>query len=440
MARSSGIGADQVVGVVDVGSQKVCCLVMAVPTAARRGREEKARVLGIGLRRAEGVRAGTVTGLDAAEASIRAAVAEAERAAGVDLTRVVVPVACGRVASRAFTASTPLAGPTVRPDDIRRIAAAARDLVERDARALVHLDWAPFRLDSLDDIDDPLGMAGRSLAADLVAVSADRAAVGNLTVAVERAQLEVVRAVPAALASALATTTAIERRDGVVVIDVGAGVTKFAHLAHDRLLHTSGLAVGGRQTTDAIAREFGLEQPRAERIKVLCGTLLHRAGGATVASARRSGDRGADGRTGPMGEDEDRAALAAVVRRGIAQWTGLVTERLDEIERSSPVWRRRGDGSAGMAIVLTGGGAQLDGLAEALAEATACPVRLGAPLLDQGLAGVAGEPEQAPELATAFGALSVSTGPVQGVAEGDLGLPGGGGLVSRMVGWVRESF
>ncbi|MBV9903419.1 MAG: cell division protein FtsA, partial [Alphaproteobacteria bacterium] len=80
------------VAVLDVGSSKTVCLI---------GRAEPGslRVVGAALRESQGIKAGTVIGMDHAEESIRDAVAAAENLADVRIQNVIISVNCGQPTS-----------------------------------------------------------------------------------------------------------------------------------------------------------------------------------------------------------------------------------------------------------------------------------------------------------------------------------------------------
>ena len=173
MAASLGANrqTDDVIGLLDIGNSKTVCLIAAVPMSGRN--PSRARVLGIGVQPTRGLKAGVVVALDEAEQAVRAAVAQAERSAGVRVEEVFMSVACGRLKSSTFTANTEIEGRVVGSADIERLMAAARTHVERDGRTLLHMNCISYRLDSAAGIGEPLGLAGRTLGADLHTVTAD---------------------------------------------------------------------------------------------------------------------------------------------------------------------------------------------------------------------------------------------------------------------------
>ncbi|HEX8374157.1 MAG TPA: hypothetical protein VF606_03145, partial [Geminicoccaceae bacterium] len=76
------------IGVLDIGTSKVCCYVVR----ARPGGGQGAQLLGRGYQLAEGMRAGEVVDAEAAETSILAVVHEAEQQAGLTLRGLVLAV------------------------------------------------------------------------------------------------------------------------------------------------------------------------------------------------------------------------------------------------------------------------------------------------------------------------------------------------------------
>ena len=92
------------------------------------------------------------------------------------------------------------------------------------------------------------------------------APVRNLMGLVDRCYLGVAGLVVSPYASALAATTAEERRLGVTVIDLGGGVTSVALFADSRFVHADTLPIGGHHMTFDIAR--GLQTPLSEAERI----------------------------------------------------------------------------------------------------------------------------------------------------------------------------
>ena len=411
--------AEDIVGLLDVGTSKAVCLIAVLPRSG--GKPERTRVLGLGVQPTRGLKGGVVVALDDAEEAVRAAVAQAERAAGVGVEEVFVSVACGRLKSGTFTANTQIEGRVVGSADVERLMMAARAHAERDGRMLLHMNCVSYRLDGANGIGEPLGLAGTMLGADLHAVTADEAPVDNLLQAIERAYLSAAGLVPAAYASGLAATTEEERQLGVVALDIGAGTTQLAVFARGHLLSTGVVPAGGNHITLELAQALSAPAYEAERIKKEYGTLARDVSDDCEVVSYLVASEDAPARA-EIARGEVRTIVRGRMLRLFGQIAGV-------IERSgvAPFVMQR--------MVLAGGGSQLVGLGELAADFFARPVRIARIGPCDGMpAGLAG-----PAFATSVGLIHAALDPSAGRRESREGLEAGGYL--RRVGqWLREGF
>ena len=359
-------------GVLDIGSSKIGCLIASVDEREDgEGAAPKMRVIGVGHQRAEGIKGGVVIDLDRAEQAVRAAVAQAERMAGLVLTEVHVAISCGRLKSHNFAAKADIASGVVGEADVARVLEAGRAFVEQGGRALVDMNEVALRIDGVPGARDPRGLAAREIALDLHAVTADEAPLRNLLMVVGRCYLEVASVFAAPHASALAVTTEDERRLGVTAFDIGAGVSSFAMFAEDRLLHAGAAPLGGAQITFDIARALHTPLAEAERIKALYGTVI-----AAPSDERDVFSYPAAGEEDGAVRQATRAELASVVGPRAKAIVDHIRERLEACDLSAV---------AGHTLVLTGGTSQLTGLADFAAVELGRPVRVARPHWVSGL-------------------------------------------------------
>ena len=401
-------------GLLDIGTSKIAAAIVA-------GDGPDVRVAGVGLQRSKGVKAGVLTDLDAAESAVRAAIGQAERAAGVTLEGVSVSFAAGRLKSRHFSAKTDVASGRVTQADLDRVTTAGRDYAERDGRALVHLNALGFRLDGAAGVPEVRGLAAHQLAADFHAVTADEAPLRNVMLLVERCYLACDGIIASPYASALAVTTQEEREIGVTVIDIGAGTAGIAFFAEGHLAGVDVVPVGSQHITFDIARALQTPLVEAERIKTLYGTLISAQSDEheTFSYPLAGEEEGASYQT-------TRARLTGIIKPRFAQIFALVRERLAENAASA---------FAGDSVVLTGGASQLLGAQDFASRELGRQVRLGRPLVLPGMpASVAG-----PHFATLCGLALAGT-----EAGASLHRPHSGiehqGYLGRVGSWLRSSF
>ncbi len=412
-----------VLGLIDIGTSKICCLIVVPDRTYRLGRGPRGyRVAGIGHQRSRGVKAGVIVDLDEAEQAVRAAVAQAERMAGLRIEEVIVGAACGRMRSSHFAAHAEIESGYIRDGDLRRLKSAGRAYAEKDGRLLLYLDRLGWRIDGAPGIRDPKGMAGRRLSADLHAITADDAPLRNLLLLIERCYLTLSRAIPSPLASGLAVTSEEERRLGITCLDIGGGMTSISVFAEGRFLFADSVPVGGNHMTYDIARQLRSPLAEAERIKALYGTLV--AAGSDEHEVI----------TYPLaGEEEQalhhttKARLRSILQPRMEGLLELVRERLQ---------RSNVGGYAGERVVLTGGTSQLIGIGEFAANTLGRPVRVSRP---QPIGSMSAS-SCSPAFATVIG-LAAAAEVSQSCWASFPEYPSSQeGYFGRMGNWLRQSF
>jgi cell division protein FtsA len=364
---SQARGKSGVVGLLDVGSFKIACLIVLVGEKAPFNADlgVAGRVVGVGHQRSRGIKAGVITDLDAAETAVRAAIAQAERMAGVTLDEIIVAVSGGRLKSQNFVATSDVEGGTVTSEDIERVVEGGRNYAEREGRTLLYLGRLGYRLDGVSGTRDPRGMAAKRLGTDLHAVTMDDGPIRNLLLLIERCYLKAGGVIPAGLAAGLGATTAEERRIGVTCVDIGGGSTTISVFAEGHFLYTSTLPVGGSHITYDIARHLKTPLAEAERIKALYGTLV----GAQSDEHEFISYPPAGESDGDM-HQMTKASLTSIIK---PRFEGLLASVRERMEEGGVL------AFAGENIVLTGGASQLIGATEFAARQLGLPVRIGKP-------------------------------------------------------------
>lgn len=406
--------------VLDVGSSKMCCAI------ARPRVEGGFHLLASGHQIADGLRAGEVVDAEAVEASILAVVHEAEQQIGDTLRAIVLGVNAGRPQSVMLTVELDLGGRVVVDQDIKRVLEHARAEVRNEKTEVLHALPVEMRIDDGGALRDPRGMSGQRLKAVVHVVRALVQPLRNLVACVERCHLEVAGIVAAPYASAIATLTTEEARQGALVLDMGGGATGIAAVAGGRLRHLDLLPLGGHHVTSDLAYGLSTSLAQAERVKTLYGGVLHRAcDEAQDLEIPLVGDHG----QGAIAE-VPRARLAEIARPRVEEIFGLVRARLDAVpglaERAP---RQR--------LVLTGGGSQLEGVVELAGEVFGLPARLGRP---GNLEAPDGD-EDLPGLATVAGTLALAAGDDGGLAFASTRpQPPLAARIARIGQWLRENF
>ena len=365
---------------IDVGTSKVCALIGEI------GRDGKLTVIGHGTVPASGLKKGAVVNIDQTVRSIRDAVERAERLSGWKIDKAFVGVGGSQIESLNSTGQVAVSAHTreVAREDIRRAIEVARAVAIPTNREVLHVERRGFIVDGQEGVKDPLGMSALRLEVETHIVTAPQTAVQNLMKCVAQAGVKIDELVVNALASAEAVANETERELGVAVADIGAGTIDLAMFNEGSPFHTSVLPVGGNFVTNDIAIGIKTSLPVAEELKIQHGTCDLK----TIADDEEIA-------VSVLGEDAGRT----VSRLEVCQ---IIEARMREtFELLAGEMKAAGAGMLPAGIILTGGGAQLAGLAELGREVLGMPVRVVSP------SGVAGLTDSilTPAYSTAIGLL-----------------------------------
>src|SRR5262249_10266200 len=259
----------------------------------------------------------------------------------------------------------------------------ARAVALPNGRAILHVLPQAFVVDDQDGIAVPVGMTGSRLEVNVHVVTGSSSSMQNMIACVNRAGVEVVETVLEQLAASEAVLTADEKELGVAIVDIGGGTTDFAVFERGSLWHTGVLAVGGDHFPKDIAVGVRMSLPDAGKLKRRAGCAL----------------------TSLVPEDETMEVASIAGRRSRVLPRRVLSEilqpRAEEI--CHLLWdeiRRAGyEKSLNSGIVLTGGGATLDGMAEIAEQIFDLPIRRGCP---GGVGGLA-DHVNSPTFATGVG-------------------------------------
>lgn len=361
--------------VLDIGTSRVRVLV------GEETPDGDWKVTGVGQNASRGMRKGACGHLDDASDAARAALAMAEDDASMSIRSVVLPIAGGGIQARESHVELAVKD-TVTDDHVRQILAEARhNGIPADCK-LLHNVVQRYRLDQLSGVN-PVGLNGSILALDSLLVYGEHRALMNLVHVAQNLDLDVSEPCFAGLCAATACLDAAQKQQGVLLVDLGAGVTTYVAYAQACVADAGVIPVGGWNVTNDIATAFRLTFDAAESLKRQHGDAMinHTLRNRRVESAgSRASIKLPD--------------LQTVVHLRMDETFGLVREALDR----KGLLRLLGGG-----VVLSGGGANLRNVAT-LAERVfnlPCAVAVpgGFPDLRSDLA--------APEWATALGALRI---------------------------------
>ncbi|PYS86458.1 MAG: cell division protein FtsA [Acidobacteria bacterium] len=328
----------------DIGTSKVTCVV------GEPGEAGLLQIIGIGEAEARGLRKGVIVNPDAAVEAIKRAVDEAERMSGMQAEEVTINLAGSHIMGFNGQAIVAVASRDreISGDDVRRAIDSACAIQLPAGREIVDRLPQEFIVDDQDGINDPVGMTGARLAVKVHIVTSPVTARQNAINAVNRAGLIVADMILEQLAA----------------VDIGAETTGLCVYQRGAVQHTAVFPLGGSHFTNDIA--FGLRTPipEAEKIKRTVGC----ASSASLNDDQRGEMVEVPSVGGRAPRQLSRQILCDILQPRAEE---VLMHVSDEIRDSG--WNRQ----LSSGVVLTGGGALLDGMVEIAEQVFDAPVRIG---------------------------------------------------------------
>lgn len=401
----------------DFGTTKICVVV------ASRNEDGSLDIIGMGKAPNEGIRRGVVVNIDATVASIRAAVAEAERVSGVQIKRGTAGIAGNHIKSLNQRGTIAVKGDReITAKDVERVLEVAKAINVPAGNEVLDAIPQQFILDGQSEIKDPIGMTGVRLEADVHIITGSVSSAQNIVKSCEKTGIIVDDIVLEQLASSESVLSDDEKEIGVCIIDGGGGTSDLAVYRQGAVFHTASLQIGGRNFTKDLAIGLNTPESEAEKLKIKHGCVWT-----------------------PMVEEDDVVEVPTVGGRPprevgkpvVAQILQARAEEVFQIFKGELQYKGLLD-HLGAGVVLTGGLANHEGIDHLASEILGVPVRLGRPNKVGGLADHVTDPKYA----TAVGLAMIASrkGQQSGNKLSGSDEKAFANVMGRMKSWFGEFF
>jgi cell division protein FtsA len=224
----------------DIGTTKIAAIV------GQMDQTKRIKILGIGRAESNGVARGEVVNIEMTVASIKAAVAEAQRQSGVEIKEVYVGIAGEHISSMQHSGIYTLSerDTLVEEAHIKSMIDDMYKIAVNPGEKIIHVIPQEFTIDNSLVQMTPVGMYGSRLSANFHIICGKLAAAKNIKVCVERAGLEMAGLVLEPLASSASVLSEEEMEAGVVLVDIGGGTTDIAIFQDNVIRHTAVIPLG----------------------------------------------------------------------------------------------------------------------------------------------------------------------------------------------------
>lgn len=218
-----------------------------------------------------------------------------------------------------------------------------------------------FLVNDLAGIRNPIGLEASRLGVTLRLLTMDYLVYSNLRKVLERSEVEVIDFVPSILASADAVLRDSEKQEGVILVSIGGEVTHFACYKSSVLIATQSVPFGADHMTQVIEQKLNVNHLDAQRIKESFGSANPKMEFQDELIPVPASD-------GHKKYHISRAQFETHMSSGLETFLEKITSEIKSLQKQfAPLDQ----------IVVTGGGAELEGLIEVMKEEISPMIRVG---------------------------------------------------------------
>lgn len=248
---------------IDIGTSKVCTVI------GRVNKNSQLDIIGRGMSPCNGLKKGVIVDIDSTAACIKSAVEEAESSANMRVGSAYVNIHGMHVSvinNRSWL-SISNGNREITQHDLESVLHSVRDIDFPEDRQLIDVIPRQYIIDGYDEIVDPVGMVGTRLEVDADIIVGKITSVQNIVKSIERVGIKIDGIVAEAFGTGEISLTQDERDIGVILLDVGGGVTDISVYQGKRLVFYDSIPVGGDHITNDIAIGLRIANAEAEKIK-----------------------------------------------------------------------------------------------------------------------------------------------------------------------------
>jgi cell division protein FtsA len=347
-------------------------------------------IAGHGISKSQGIKKGAISNIELSSRSIKDAVDDARRVAGINLTTATISISGAYVKSLKSSGVVNIPNQEISINEINRVMQTAlyNANIPNEFEVLHVLPYK-FKIDEQDFIEDPNGMNASRMEVDTHIIITGKSNIGNLKKAVNAAGIEISKVVLSGYASSLAVTSNDDKERGVAIIDLGGQTSNIVVHVGNSIQYNGFLPVGSNHITNDLSIALHTPLDVAEDLKIAKGSLLQQEGGEIKLSI--------------IGDEKNLNLVSLDIVHNI------IYSRMEEtfVILAELLAKSGLKDQLGAGIILTGGMTLIEGTRE-LAQALIpnIPIRVGQPTNISNIS----EALNSPEFSTVIGLLHYKSG------------------------------
>jgi len=227
-----------------------------------------------------------------------------------------------------------------------------------------------YELDNKFFSNSPIGTFGDNLKLNLYKFAVKKNYTNTLSSLFKSLNIHIENYVPTPLSSSLATLNYDDKLLGAICIDLGASSTSVALFENEKLIFMDAINVGGKNITNDIARGVSTNIESAERLKTLYGSVISSPSDEyELIEIPMSNE--------PLKFKQiNRSTINSIIKPRAEETLELIWQKLKEYNFHRKQIKN---------LILTGGGATLEGIGDYARIIFDSNVRIGMPLKIKGM-------------------------------------------------------
>lgn len=345
----------------DIGSSQVCCVV------GRRSDETRVlEVLGAAKLPCRGVKGGVVINLHETSYAVQHVIEQVEEQINDTVRHVYLGLRGNHIESMNARGAINISrtDKEITAEDVSGAVDNAKTIRLSPDREILHTVPQEFSLNHQRGVPNPVGMEGNFLEVDVHILTASSSHLSNIYKAIAQSGFDVLEPIYGLMAVGDLVITQEEKELGCLLIDFGGLTTGIAIYTEGSIRYSKELQVGSDFITRDISHSLRTSLSTAQNIKEKHGISM----GSLLRDDLKFDYTTVDGRT-----------VRSVTKRQLIE---IIQPRLDQIFVAIDEDVKRSnlaDAIIPGGIIITGGGARIDGIVQATEQALNSSTRIGLP-------------------------------------------------------------
>jgi len=260
---------DRIITGIDVGTYQVKVVIARV--AKNNTEHALPQIIGTGYAESRGLRNGYIINESDVIRSVRSAVAQAEKSAGVEIKKAYVAI--GGIGIDEITSKgeiiTSRADSEITAVDIEKAMQDSEDRIQEHIpnRKILHAIPLYYRIDGELVLGKPMGMKGTKLEVETLFITTFEQHLNDLVTSIENTGIAVEDIMVSPLAASFVMLTKAQKRAGCILANIGAETVSIAVFENSTPISIKIFPIGSNDITNDIALGLKITLEEAEKIK-----------------------------------------------------------------------------------------------------------------------------------------------------------------------------